>query len=47
MNPNSRWRDIAVGVAILAVTVACSPGRAATSGSPRQTGEAAGPFTLT
>jgi L-ascorbate metabolism protein UlaG (beta-lactamase superfamily) len=38
---------MAGGVAILALTVACSPGRAAEPGSPRQTGETAGPFTLT
>jgi len=38
---------MAGGVAILAVTVAGSPGRAATPGSPRQTGETAGPLTLT
>lgn len=47
MNPHPRWLAIAGGVAILAVTVVCSPGRAATPGSPRQTVETAGQFTLT
>ena len=47
MNPHPRWRVIAGGVAILAVIAACSPGRAATPGSPRPSGEAAGPLTLT
>lgn len=47
MSSNPRWRAIAGGVAILAVTLACSPVRAAMPGPPGRTGEAAGPFTLT
>ena len=47
MSSNPRWRAIAGGIAILAVTLACSPVRAATPGPPGRTGETAGPFTLT
>jgi len=47
MNPNPRWRGIVGGLAALAFIGALSPGRAATSGSPRRTGEAAIPLKLT
>lgn len=46
MIPTPRWRVISSGFAILAVTIAGSPGRA-TTGSPGLTGEAVAPLALT